>query len=145
MTDNEFSAYLAGLIDGDGSVGAYNGQLRIRLVMTHSDAAHVIVDRLRGTEYEPYINECGSAQDKRTHRVFYIVWSSSIGVALAKRILPYSISKREQMQLATEWPLIGRGKRADIEQLVEQRRISAALKLAKASSLMRIEKDANYG
>jgi len=102
-------AYLAGLIDGEGSVGIMRNK-RNNLLMAH---------------YHPYIQVCGTSErlmqwvhskfggkfakqtDSRTSKgfkqMYFVRWSYRKAYALAKELLPYLILKSEKAQVIVEW------------------------------------------
>lgn len=136
-------AYLAGLLDGDGSIGAYKAhattstsynQLRIRLVITHKATA-VYINKVFGGKLQEY----GEKKHKRKHKVYYVIWSGQDAVDLAKLVKEYSIIKKAQFELAVQWP-VGRGQgiipcEADIKL---RTKIATRLKALKLEGLERI-------
>lgn len=88
--------YIAGLVDGEGCVGLYangNGnyaQHSIRIGMVHSDVLAAIADQ-----------ESGHFRvDKRG--VARLAFYGKAAIELARKILPYSWVKREELELMLE-------------------------------------------
>ena len=102
---NEDFAYLAGLIDGEGSITYkqywdrkrkdrprkyFCWRIQIEVVMTHKPTIQWCADKFGGKVY---------LKPRKTHKMQYR-WRRSFRDALeiAKAIIPYSVTKKEKLQ-----------------------------------------------
>lgn len=96
--------YVAGLFDGEGSVGIYrNGQgkyhLRTQLTQNHTPASERLAKGLVSTYGGHYSVQLSVS------RTPYFNWQLSTEVALRflERVYPYLILKKQQAELAIAW------------------------------------------
>lgn len=101
--NNHNWAYLAGLFDGEGCIDIPRGKneslsLRIHIAVCHEKMIRRLFNEFNGAYF------CQSNQDIR----WKILWRWSLGGWRAKyflrKILPYSIIKKEQILLAIKFP-----------------------------------------
>jgi hypothetical protein len=81
------------------------------LGINEKDVIDMIATRFGGT-----VAVATSAQSKYMH--YRVSWTSGHAVNMAKRLIPYSLVKRAQLELLVQWPHVGRGKTYDIEDIL---------------------------
>jgi hypothetical protein len=133
-------AWLAGILDGDGSIGAYKTgksaggyQIRLRLVLSHKPTAEWAAETFGGHIYE---HRGGT---KRQHCVWYVSWSNANALALIEKILPYSRLKRPQYDVALQWPSVGKGVALEPAHIIMRRDIVTELKRLKFVGMEKVD------
>ena len=117
MTETE-KAYLAGFIDGEGSIGIYPDYRRnrnYRLVLTVSNTNKEVIDWIAKVTEEQHSRQvkvkttknCPSWQgEKDRWKDCYSIWfGSGIAQKILKEVLPYIIVKKEQATIALQYPV----------------------------------------
>lgn len=140
--------YLAGLFDGEGHVSAVEQKVMKRGKPYTSRTLSLFIGinekfvlEAIGAEYGCNVTSASSVLSKYKH--FRIGWYAGNAVDMAKRLAPHTMIKRAQLELVSEWPVTPRGKHIDIDDLIKQREIIAALPALRTAAY--IEKDADHG
>lgn len=101
---NEQAAYIAGIVDGEGSISLVKSHARrtrgryVYPLLRVANTDELLIDWLAITV------GCGarqyrSAMDERCKNVFHICWASNEAIMLLKQILPYLLIKRDRARL----------------------------------------------
>jgi hypothetical protein len=125
QTPSEEAAWCAGLIDGEGSIGVYNGRLMLRCQMTDEPTIRALQARLGGTVRR---------QDRRPPRGASWMWfcrSRDLMEAL-KRMRPHMVTKAVEFDTAIKLltnPLLGLaeldGLHATLKERKQRKRVRA--------------------
>lgn len=101
MKPDLFAAYVAGFFDGEGSVNAYllAGWMRIELSLfnTHFEALVAVQARYGGNIVK---RAARNAEDKGYRKSWKWTVTGPLAEQLIRDVLPYSIVKRQQLELA---------------------------------------------
>lgn len=97
--ENTKYAYLAGLIDGEGHIGAYGQQSpgpRLELSMTDRTTIEWLVETFGGCIYTPKVPKPNAKQ--------YWKWTVTRTILrqLLPKVLPYCITKKRHVEIALE-------------------------------------------
>jgi hypothetical protein len=127
MTETE-KAYLAGFIDGEGSIGIYpdyRSSRNYRLVLTVSNTNKDVIDWIANIVGEKHsrqvkvktTKDCPSWQgEKDRWKDCYSIWfGSGIAQSVLKEVFPYLIVKKQQATIAIEYPIGKYGKHITLE------------------------------
>ena len=99
-------AYMAGLIDGEGSIlvthsGPGIGAYQLRLQVANTDYRVMLWMQ---TKFGAHINKGGMRQKDHHKQAWYALWYSSYAKEVIRLIEPYLIIKKEQALLALQFP-----------------------------------------
>lgn len=125
------NSYIAGLFDGEGYVGVTSWQkgrsYMLRCTISNNDLPLL----------EMVQKECGgkinakSNTDLKQSNQFHLVWHSENTKIFLRSILPYLISKKEQVELALTFPINPHGKPRSEEMIQKHKMIYDKLKSLK--------------
>src|SRR6476620_4906706 len=123
LLTNEERAYLAGLIDGEGHIGLYMGgrtkgttnrlasgvrwQLRVQITNTNGDIINWLDSKLKGLSYSSSHDNSKNIDPNRNVKIWkdvhHFIMTTRNAEALLKLIQPYSIIKKNQIDIALEY------------------------------------------
>jgi hypothetical protein len=98
--------YFAGHFDGEGCVrlGSHRLDLRIQVGGQHRPALEMYAERWGGS-----IADDGSASKRGRTPVYVWLVSGYKALKFINDILPYTLEKREQLEVAKHYPMVGVG------------------------------------
>lgn len=94
--------YLAGFIDGDGSIGSYGGRLRIAVWQSKDDGIPEVLMRLE-KEYCGKVKQAGKKTETCRTRWIWSISDTKHCLYFANLISPFSIFKKSQLKLMAEF------------------------------------------
>jgi hypothetical protein len=95
-------AYLAGLIDADGSIGIYRNRNRYKPTVSVSNNNREVLEWCRNLIGKGAL--CTKQPRKENHSISYdLRWDYNTALRIAEQCLPYLIIKKERAHLLLKW------------------------------------------
>lgn len=125
--------YLAGFFDGEGHIGTSLQSLKhYRSYALHASITNTnreILEQIR-TEYGGNISAKSHLADAWLHQ-YHIMWYSTAAKEFIAKIAPHLIVKKEQAELALQFPINEHREKGNLERFAKQKEIAERLSALK--------------